>query len=252
MRRIVCASLVCALAAAGCSKEAVRSAGPSPKVSPSPASPEPSPTPKHDFSSLDRGIRVSTPDVEVYARPDVDSASHRMPAHNPMGEQLVFLAEDSVTRQGEAWYEVLLPRRPNGSTAWIEEGKGVRVVELKDLIEIDLSKFTLSRFTSGKLVDRFKVGIGQSQWPTPTGIFYAWAHVPQPSPTGPYGAYAIGLSGFSPVLTDWPGGGRFAIHGTPYKSNTGLKISHGCIRVFNKDVLGLRNVPLGTPVIITR
>jgi lipoprotein-anchoring transpeptidase ErfK/SrfK len=79
-----------------------------------------------------------------------------------------------------------------------------------------------------------------------------WAHVPQASPTGPYGAYALGLSGFSDVLTDWPGGGRFAIHGTPYRANTGLKVSHGCIRVFNPDVTTLRDIPLGTPVVISR
>jgi lipoprotein-anchoring transpeptidase ErfK/SrfK len=62
--------------------------------------------------------------------------------------------------------------------------------------------------------------------------------------------FALGLSGFSNVLTDWPGGGRMAIHGTPYASNKGQMVSHGCIRVYNPDMRKLRRVPLGTPVII--
>ena len=127
----------------------------------------------------------------------------------------------------------------------------LKVVPLNQRIEIDLSAYTLKRFVDGNLVSRFKVGVGMPYWPTPTGTFYVWAHVPQASPTGPYGAYALGLSAFSDVLTEWPGGGRVAIHGTPYKANTGVKVSHGCIRVFNPNVLTLRDVPLGTPVVIS-
>ena len=89
-------------------------------------------------------------------------------------------------------------------------------VDLKpvhDKIVIDLSQRSLEHFHGRKLLDRFEVGIGQLQRPTTTGTFYIWAHVPQASPTGPYGVFALGLSGFSDVLTDWPGGGRMAIHG---------------------------------------
>ena len=64
--------------------------------------------------------------------------------------------------------------------------------------------------------------------------------------------FALGLSGFSPVLKDWPGGGRMAIHGTAHASDRGLMVSHGCVRVYNDDMVDLRRVPLGTPVVIRR
>jgi lipoprotein-anchoring transpeptidase ErfK/SrfK len=77
-----------------------------------------------------------------------------------------------------------------------------------------------------------------------------WQRVPFSNPNQPYGIFALGLSGFSPVLSDWPGGGRMAIHGTPYASDRGRPVSHGCVRVYNDDMKGLLDVRLGTPVII--
>ena len=40
------------------------------------------------------------------------------------------------------------------------------------------------------------------------------------------------------------------MHGTPYESNKGQAVSHGCVRVFNADLRTMRDLPLGTPVII--
>ena len=171
---------------------------------------------------------------------------------NPWNDELTLLVTEAVRdANGHAWYEVLLPERPNGSEGWVRD-RDVDVVRLHERIEIDLSKYSLTYFRDDELVDRFRVGIGQPQWPTPTGTFYVWAKVPQQGSTGPYGVYAIGLSGFSPTLTEWPGGGRVAIHGTAVASNRGHKISHGCIRVYNPDMRKLERAPMGTPVVITK
>jgi lipoprotein-anchoring transpeptidase ErfK/SrfK len=171
---------------------------------------------------------------------------------NPVGEALAMLVTGERTDDaGIDWVRILLPIRPNEAAAWVH-ASDVDLKPVRDKIVIDLSQRSLEHFHGKKLVDRFEVGIGQPQWPTTTGTFYIWAHVPQASPTGPYGVFALGLSGFSDVLTDWPGGGRMAIHGTPYASNKGQMVSHGCIRVYNPDMRKLRRVPLGTPVIIRR
>ena len=242
-----------ALLLAGCSgaERAAPATSPSPtSASPTPAVPSSGSVP-HDFAALDRGVEVADPTISIFRRPDDGASSRRIAAHNPMGEQIVFLVTDSLERAGAIWYRILPPRRPNGSTAWVKQDEQLEVVVLDERIEIDLSTYTLRRTTDGRVTSRFEVGVGMPFWPTPTGTFYVWAHVPQASPTGPYGAYALGLSGFSDVLTDWPGGGRFAIHGTPYRANTGRRVSHGCIRVFNPDVMTLKGLPLGTPVIIT-
>jgi lipoprotein-anchoring transpeptidase ErfK/SrfK len=68
--------------------------------------------------------------------------------------------------------------------------------------------------------------------------------------SGPYGNYALGLSGFSEVLTEWPGGGRMAIHGTSDPADAGNDISHGCVRVFNPQMARLIDVPMGATVVI--
>lgn len=45
--------------------------------------------------------------------------------------------------------------------------------------------------------------------------------------------------------------GAYGIHGTIYDESIGYASSHGCIRMFNKDVKDLYNiVPVGTPVVI--
>lgn len=55
----------------------------------------------------------------------------------------------------------------------------------------------------------------------------------------------------SRVLTDWPGGGYIGIHGTNRPELIPGRISHGCIRLRNADVLRLaRLMPLGTPISI--
>jgi hypothetical protein len=158
--------------------------------------------------------------------------------HSPM---LISAAE--VDERDHAWYQVLLPIRPNGSAGWVSED---------DRIVVDLSQRTLEHYHDGQLVDRFRVGIGTDQYPTGTGTFYVWARVPFENPNQPYGIFALGLSGFSPVLSDWPGEGRMAVHGTPYASNRGQAVSHGCVRVYNPDMETLVDVPLGTPVIISK
>jgi lipoprotein-anchoring transpeptidase ErfK/SrfK len=40
------------------------------------------------------------------------------------------------------------------------------------------------------------------------------------------------------------------MHGTPFESNKGQAVSHGCVRVYNADLKTMRDLPLGTPVII--
>jgi lipoprotein-anchoring transpeptidase ErfK/SrfK len=62
----------------------------------------------------------------------------------------------------------------------------------------------------------------------------------QVNPGGPFGALWMGLS--KP---------HYGIHGTNDPGSIGRQVSHGCIRMFNKDVLQLSElVPVGTRVTI--
>jgi lipoprotein-anchoring transpeptidase ErfK/SrfK len=53
------------------------------------------------------------------------------------------------------------------------------------------------------------------------------------------------------VLTDWPAGGFVGIHGTNQPQLLPGRVSHGCIRMRNSDILRLAALmPIGTPLTI--
>ncbi len=185
----------------------------------------------------------------MWERPGATEPLYALDTRNPRGTLAPLLVRDARRWNGSAWYEVLLPLRPNGATAWVHEAD-VSLSEMDERIEVDLSDRLLRHFVDGELAHRFSVGVGTPSTPTGIGDFYVWVKVPYTNPNHAYGIMALGLSGFSPVLSDWPGEGRMAIHGTPDASNRGRAVSHGCVRVFNADMESLLDVPLGTPVTI--
>jgi hypothetical protein len=67
-----------------------------------------------------------------------------------------------------------------------------------------------------------------------------------------YGPLAFGTSARSAQLTDWPAGGFIGIHGTDRPDLLPGRVSHGCIRMRNADILRLgRLMPVGTPVTVS-
>jgi lipoprotein-anchoring transpeptidase ErfK/SrfK len=103
---------------------------------------------------------------------------------------------------------------------------------------------------AGRVVFRAPVGVGESRWPTPSGEFYIREKLTSFGDPF-YGPVAFGTSARSPVLTDWPGGGFVGIHGTDQPELIPGRVSHGCIRMRNADILRLaRLMPLGTPLTV--
>lgn len=255
IRRSFALLAVTALAAVACSRvvaadverasTAAAASRPSPAVQTDPVAPDPV-LPGGTFVA-----RSLTPNLKIWRGPATSSGRRwSFPSRNAVGQPLSFLITTAARDETDgAWLRILLPIRPNEAAGWVRQDD-VTVHRTDQRIVVDLSDRSLRYFRSGELVDRFAVGIGRPETPTATGTFYIWAQVPQASASGPYGVFALGLSGFSPVLKDWPGGGRMAIHGTPNSGDRGQMVSHGCIRVFNDDMTDLKRVPLGTPVII--
>ncbi|MDO8878083.1 MAG: L,D-transpeptidase [Pseudolabrys sp.] len=67
--------------------------------------------------------------------------------------------------------------------------------------------------------------------------------IPGGSPRNPMGAAAMTLSG----------GGEYAIHGTNNPGSIGGFVSHGCIRMYNQDIMDLyERVSFGTRVVVLR
>jgi lipoprotein-anchoring transpeptidase ErfK/SrfK len=101
-----------------------------------------------------------------------------------------------------------------------------------------------------RLVRAGKVAVGKPGAETPVGLFYVtWKFKPTAEILG---AYAFETSAYS-KLSDWPGGGIVGVHGTYWPWLLGQAVSHGCVRLHNRDILFLRSrVPLGMPVKIVR
>jgi lipoprotein-anchoring transpeptidase ErfK/SrfK len=105
-------------------------------------------------------------------------------------------------------------------------------------------------YRNGRPIFRAPVGIGTDYWPTPTGEFTVRSKLTRyASPF--YGPVAFGTTARSAVLTDWPGGGFVGIHGTNSPRLIPGRVSHGCIRMRNPDILRLAALmPVGTPLTI--
>jgi hypothetical protein len=151
-------------------------------------------------------------------------------------------------RDGRLWMRVQLPVLPNGTSGWVpRRALGAFEVNHHRLI-VDVAHERLTLLDGAHAVLRAPVGVGQSGWPTPRGTFLVrnrLEHYVSPA----YGPVAFGTSARSAILTDWPAGGFIGIHGTDRPDLLPGRISHGCVRLRNPDILRLaRLMPVGTPV----
>ena len=114
------------------------------------------------------------------------------------------------------------------------------------------AKRTLTLYRRGVFVMKFPVAVGKASTPSPTGLFYVTDKIATGQPGGAYGPYALGLSGFSNVLFTFGGGdGEVGIHGTNETSSVGHPVTHGCIRLYNRDITKLYSkIWIGTPVVV--
>jgi lipoprotein-anchoring transpeptidase ErfK/SrfK len=158
------------------------------------------------------------------------------------------LVVDDKSQPG--WLQALLPMQPNGTKGWI------RVADLQTTttdysIKIELGAHKVTLFKSGQALLASEAVIGSQQTPTPLGAFFVTDPVNlEKTPNGAYGAFALGLSGYSETLKEFKGGPpQIALHGTSQPDQVGQDISNGCVRVPNDVILQIANqVPLGTPV----
>jgi lipoprotein-anchoring transpeptidase ErfK/SrfK len=175
----------------------------------------------------------------------------RLPGTTPEDTvNIVLVLGRAKDATGGLWVRVRLPILPNGSTGWVpREALGVYGVVRTRLV-IDQERLTATLLRDGKPILRAPIGVGRPEWPTPRGEFYIRNKLTRFSSPF-YGPLAFGTSARSSVLTDWPGGGFVGIHGTDAPELLPGRVSHGCIRLRNADVLELgRLMPVGTPLTI--
>jgi len=182
--------------------------------------------------------------LHVFAAEGDEQPSRSVTAPRPF-VPLVTLVLD---RDGD-WLHVLLPARPNGSTGWVRSDDVTQSI-VTYRVTVSLSDHRLVVRDGDSLVLETSVAVGKAETPTPPGLFFITELLSVPDSTGPYGPFAYGLSGHSPVLTDFANGdGQLGLHGTNQPELLGSDATHGRIRLSNDDIGKLASeLPLGTPI----
>ncbi|WP_062077821.1 L,D-transpeptidase [Demequina globuliformis] len=254
--RVLALSSVAAVALVGCTGdsglEETTDASPQPAVSAS------GPTASPDLAIpqvIQQSSIATAPSatVTVYDAPDGD-VQQEIDANDvlsvPESTPLTFLVKEAT----DGWLEVYLPVRPNGSTGWIP-ASDVTLSSTDYRVEVGLDDFTLTVYQGADAVVTTPIGVGTDDRPTPGGVYYIRELLQPETPDGPYGTYAYGLSGYSPVLETFNGGEAIiGMHGTNEPDSLGEYVSSGCIRMANDVITELvtdYGLPLGTPVYIS-
>ena len=198
-------------------------------------------------------VALAVQDVTVRSRPRSGEVIAVFPQELPWGSPTPFLiSEARRTAAGDTWLKVLLPRRPNGSSGWVRRDQ-VRIRPITREVVVDLSSRTASLLEDRHKVRSFRVGVGTAGTPTPTGRFYVTVKLRPPQiSAAAYGAWALGLSGYSEVHQSFgTGDGQIALHGTYKPWLLGRPVSNGCVRMDNATITLLaETLPLGSPVTI--
>lgn len=128
------------------------------------------------------------------------------------------LVDDGIVNQDE--WMTLMPDDPDASV--MQKNTALKG---RALIVIDVATRKLVLYEDGTEVCRFPVAVGKSETPTPLG---EWRVVQKSYDWGNgFGTRWMGLN------VPW---GIFGIHGTNKPYSIGTYASHGCIRMFNRDV----------------
>ena len=177
--------------------------------------------------------------VAIYRSPSAKTPFMRLANPNADGGQLVFL----VKHRAPGWEQVLLARRPNGTTGWVKHDSSVELVLDPYSVSVSLGAHRITVRKGSHVVLTAPAGVGRSVLPTPTGTYYIVELLKQSDASGPYGPYAFGLSAFSNVLYSFGGGpGEIGLHGTDDPAGLGTSVSHGCIRVANPVISRLAGI----------
>jgi L,D-transpeptidase catalytic domain len=194
-------------------------------------------------------VLTATP-VRAAPRPRARIVAHLGTRTPEATANLVTVLARHTDEHGELWVRARLASLPNGLTGWVQRRALGGYTTLDTNLVIDVGRLRLKLLRDGNLVMSAPIGVGTAAAPTPRGHFYVRDKLTDyRSPA--YGPLAFGTSARSATLTDWPAGGYVGIHGTNRPTLIPGRVSHGCIRLRNADLVRLaRLMPVGTPLTI--
>jgi lipoprotein-anchoring transpeptidase ErfK/SrfK len=164
-------------------------------------------------------------------------------------QQEVLAIGAKVGSDGQLWYRLSLPMRPNNTTGWVSS-RQLDLHHVANRIVINIAKRRMQVLHGNQVLYATTVAVGRPGMETPTGHYYVQVRF---HPDDSFlGVFAFETSAYS-KLTEWPGGGVVGIHGTSAPQLLGQAVSHGCVRMSNEAALVLKKlVPLGTPITIVQ
>ncbi|MBW4538113.1 MAG: L,D-transpeptidase [Myxacorys chilensis ATA2-1-KO14] len=124
-------------------------------------------------------------------------------------------------------------------------------------LEIQLKQRRVTLYQGETKVKSYPIAVGRPGWETPKGSYKVQQRIEKPTwvhpltgevvkggdPENPLGKYWLGF---------WTDGKNWiGFHGTPTPKSVGTAASHGCIRMYNKDISELfAKIPIGTEVTV--
>lgn len=121
---------------------------------------------------------------------------------------------------------------------------------------LDLTQRKVTAYKDKEVLAIFPVAVGKKGWETPKGNFKVIQMTKNPTWQNPWNGKVMPAGPNSALGERWIGfwtNGKDTIgfHGTPTVSSIGKAASHGCVRMYNKDVKALFEiVSIGTPVTV--
>jgi lipoprotein-anchoring transpeptidase ErfK/SrfK len=121
---------------------------------------------------------------------------------------------------------------------------------------LNLKKRRVFVYQGQKIIASYPVAIGRRGWETPTGEFRVIQMVREPVWEHPFTGQLVPSGKNNPLGARWIGfwtdGQNFVgFHGTPQENLVGQAVSHGCVRMRNRDIKALfEKVQIGTSVIV--
>lgn len=183
----------------------------------------------------------------------VESAPTGLPTSDPAN----FQVEPALPLQPDLpGFDFGLPDSNQGAPQPRYNDQPLRLDQLPLRLEIKLSRRRVTMYRGSTPVKSYAIAVGKPGWETPKGTYKVqqmfrnptWIHplkkgitIPGGDPENPLGRYWIGF---------WTDGKNWiGFHGTPNPGSVGSAASHGCIRMYNKDIEELfQKVSLGTEV----
>ena len=110
---------------------------------------------------------------------------------------------------------------------------------------VNLTKRELTAFNGDNKLKTYRIAVGRAGWETPVGEHRVQQLIERPAWKNPFTGDVIGSGdpdnplgerwiGFWTNGKDWSG-----FHGTPNRASVGQAVSHGCIRMYNEDIVEL-------------